>query len=103
MISTTPPGEKVLGATHSDLAFSGKYAIQGNYNGFEIYDISKPEKPVLVADVPMPGIAERRVGLQEPAVHVVRGDQQPGGLRLWRRARSGQQGASSRYPSVRHR
>jgi hypothetical protein len=48
LISTTPPTGKVLGATHSDLAFSGKYAIQGNYNGFEIYDISKPEKPVLV-------------------------------------------------------
>ena len=39
---------KVLGATHSDLAFTGKYAIQGNYNGFEIYDISNPAKPVLV-------------------------------------------------------
>ncbi|HEY7056699.1 MAG TPA: hypothetical protein VH458_09255 [Vicinamibacterales bacterium] len=48
LISTTPPGGKVLGATHSDLAFTGKYAIQGNYNGFEIYDISKPSKPVLV-------------------------------------------------------
>ena len=47
LISTTPPTEKVLGATHSDLAFSGKYAIQGNYNGFEIYDISNPAKPVL--------------------------------------------------------
>jgi hypothetical protein len=48
MISTTPPTGKTLGATHSDLAFSGKYAIQGNYNGFEIYDISKPAKPALV-------------------------------------------------------
>ena len=48
MISTTPPTEKVLGATHSDLAFSGQYAIQGNYNGFEIYDISNPMKPALV-------------------------------------------------------
>ena len=47
MISTTPPGPKVLGATHSDLAFTGNYAIQGNYNGFEIYDISNPSKPVL--------------------------------------------------------
>ena len=26
----------------------GRYAIQGNYNGFEIYDISTPTKPVLV-------------------------------------------------------
>jgi hypothetical protein len=47
LISTTPPGEKVNGATHSDLAFFDKYAIQGNYNGFEIYDISNPAKPVL--------------------------------------------------------
>ena len=48
MISTTPPAGKVLGATHSDLAFMDHYAIQGNYNGFEIYDISNPVKPALV-------------------------------------------------------
>jgi hypothetical protein len=47
MISTTPPSEASLGATHSDLAFTGKYAVQGNYNGFEIWDISTPAKPVL--------------------------------------------------------
>ena len=48
MVSTTPPSGKSLGATHSDLAFSGRYAIQGQYNGFDIYDISNPEKPLLV-------------------------------------------------------
>ena len=47
LISTTPPSQASLGSTHSDLAFSGKYAIQGNYNGFEIWDISNPAKPVL--------------------------------------------------------
>jgi hypothetical protein len=47
MISTTPPSPESSGATHSDLAFSGKYAIQGNYNGFEIWDIANPAKPVL--------------------------------------------------------
>jgi hypothetical protein len=47
MISTTPPSEASAGAVHSDLAFSGKYAIQGSYNGFEIWDISNPSKPVL--------------------------------------------------------
>jgi len=47
MISTTPPSEASAGATHSDIAFSGKYVIQGNYNGFEIWDISNPAKPVL--------------------------------------------------------
>src|SRR6266850_7671394 len=48
MLSTTPPKGKVLGATHSDLAFSGNLVIQGNYNGFDIYDISNPSKPVLM-------------------------------------------------------
>ena len=47
LISTSPPQGKSLGATHSDLAFSGNYVIQGNYNGFDIYDISNPAKPVL--------------------------------------------------------
>jgi hypothetical protein len=47
LISTTPPGPTVLGSTHSDLAFTGKYVIQGNYDGFEIYDVSNPAKPVL--------------------------------------------------------
>ena len=48
MLSTTPPTGKVLGATHSDLAFSGNLVIMGNYNGFEIFDISNPAKPVLM-------------------------------------------------------
>ena len=47
MVSTTPPTGKSLGTTHSDLAFSGKYTIQGQYNGFDIYDVSNPEKPQL--------------------------------------------------------
>jgi len=64
MVSTTPPSEASLGKTadgkvikwgdpevriptHSDLAFTGKYTIQGNYNGFEIFDISNPEEPTL--------------------------------------------------------
>jgi hypothetical protein len=47
LVSTTPPTERVLGVTHSDLAFTGKYVVQGNYNGFEIYDISNPARPTL--------------------------------------------------------
>ncbi|HEU0116340.1 MAG TPA: hypothetical protein VFQ80_16745, partial [Thermomicrobiales bacterium] len=47
MVSTTPPSLTSMGATHSDLAFTGKYAVQGNYNGFEIWDISNPAKPIL--------------------------------------------------------
>jgi hypothetical protein len=48
MLSTTPPKGRTLGSTHSDLAFSGNLVIQGNYNGFDIYDISNPSKPVLM-------------------------------------------------------
>jgi hypothetical protein len=33
--------------TNSDLAFTGKYAIQGNYNGWQVWDVSNPRKPVL--------------------------------------------------------
>ncbi|RAY12134.1 hypothetical protein DPM19_27510 [Actinomadura craniellae] len=42
-------------ALNSDLAFKGKYAYAGNYNGFVIYDISKPSKPTIVSQVLCPG------------------------------------------------
>ena len=44
--AVSPPG--FLGITNSDLAFSGKYAIQGNYNGPVIWDLSNPASPVMV-------------------------------------------------------
>jgi hypothetical protein len=44
--AVSPPG--FLGVTNSDLAFTGNYAIQGNYNGPVIWDISNPASPVLV-------------------------------------------------------
>ncbi len=46
--SATPPHEAFVGVSNSDLAFTGKYAIQGNYNGFQVWDISNPSAPVLV-------------------------------------------------------
>ncbi|ANC32216.1 LVIVD repeat-containing protein [Isoptericola dokdonensis] len=42
-------------AYSSDLAFQGKYAFAGNYNGFTIYDISKPKSPKQVVQVLCPG------------------------------------------------
>lgn len=54
MLSTSPPGEDFLGVTSSDLAFTGNYAIQGNYNGFMIWDITNPEAPELVVDFVCP-------------------------------------------------
>ncbi|MFL5501788.1 MAG: LVIVD repeat-containing protein [Gemmatimonadaceae bacterium] len=46
-VSHTPPSEKFVGVTNSDLAFLGNYAIQGNYNGYEVWDISNPAAPTL--------------------------------------------------------
>ena len=48
LVSTTPPSEKFLGVTNSDLAFTGKYVIQGNYNGFQVFDLTDPGKPAPV-------------------------------------------------------
>jgi hypothetical protein len=48
VLSKTPPPPNFRGITNSDLAFLGNYAIQGNYNGWQIWDISNPSKPTLV-------------------------------------------------------
>lgn len=44
-----------LKGTNSDLAFQGKYAFAGNYDGFRIFDISNPKAPKTVAQVLCPG------------------------------------------------
>ncbi len=48
ILSKTPPSGKFLGSTNSDLAFTRNYAIQGNYNGYQVWDISNPRQPALV-------------------------------------------------------
>jgi hypothetical protein len=40
---------------NSDLAFHGNYVIMGNFNGFNIYDVSNPEGPRLRLSVICPG------------------------------------------------
>jgi hypothetical protein len=47
LVSNTPPSEKFVGSTNSDLSFSRNYVIQGNYNGFEVWDITRPARPAL--------------------------------------------------------
>jgi hypothetical protein len=54
LVSATPPSEKFNGVTNSDLAFTGKYVIQGNYNGFQIFDITDPAKPKAVINYVCP-------------------------------------------------
>ena len=48
LVSATPPEEPFVGETNSDLAFTGKYAIQGNYDGIQVWDISDPAHPASV-------------------------------------------------------
>ncbi len=103
MISTTPPTEKFLGVTNSDLAFTGKYTIQGNYNGFQIYDISNPLKPVVVLTYVCPA-SQSDVSVYKNLLFVS-GEGQAGRTRLRHpgRARAGEQGPAARHPHLRHR
>jgi len=48
VVSKTQPPDSFAGITNSDLAFTGTYAIQGNYNGFQVWDIANPARPKLV-------------------------------------------------------
>ncbi len=48
VLAKVPSPKGFLGETNSDLAFTGNYVIQGNYNGPVVWDISNPSKPELV-------------------------------------------------------
>ena len=47
VVSKSPTPMNFRESMNSDLAFSGNYAIQGNFNGWQIWDISNPSAPVL--------------------------------------------------------
>ena len=78
MISTTPPSEAGRSARRIRTWRSrGKYVDSGQLQRLRDLRHLQSREAGAGADLPVPGVAERRVGLQEPAVHVVRGDQQP--------------------------
>ena len=70
LVSTTRPVKPFLGETNSDLAFIGNYAIQGNYNGVQIWDISNPSHPTLEDRVRLSGEPGRCLGLQESPLRI---------------------------------
>src|SRR3954468_1855764 len=47
VLSKSPPSEQFVDETNSDLAFTGPYAIQGSYQGWQVWDISNPSRPSL--------------------------------------------------------
>nr|WP_253781114.1 hypothetical protein [Nonomuraea roseoviolacea] len=56
-VATVPKqgGFTASDAYSTDLAFQGRYAYQGNYYGFTVYDIKNPAKPAVVSRVSCPG------------------------------------------------
>ena len=62
----TLPG---VNGTNSDLALQGNYAFTGNFSGINIYDISNPKAPTVLAE----GIGDTiRVSLSAPPVEEIK-------------------------------
>jgi len=63
VVSRTPPSTHFIdpsdpGAFHfinSDLAFVGNYVIQGNFSGYQVWDITQPSHPTLYTAYVCPG------------------------------------------------
>ncbi|WP_344102903.1 hypothetical protein [Myceligenerans crystallogenes] len=49
------PKNGTLQSTGSDIAFKGRYAFAGNYDGFTVYDLSNPAAPEQLVQVYCPG------------------------------------------------
>ena len=62
VVSKTPPSEQFINPStpgderliNSDLAFSGHYAFQGNYSGWQVWDIANPSRPTLRSPLQLP-------------------------------------------------
>jgi hypothetical protein len=54
LVSNTPSSDPFKGQTNSDIAFKGNYAIQGNYDGYQVWDISNPRSPKLATSMVCP-------------------------------------------------
>ena len=63
LLSATPPSAQFIDPSapgafafiNSDIAFTGPYVIQGNFNGYQVWDISQPSRPTLVTAYVCPG------------------------------------------------
>ena len=58
-----PTGFTGIAFANSDLAFTGDHAIVGSFNGFQVYDISDQDNPVLSSSFVCPG------GQGDPSVY----------------------------------
>ena len=51
--NASTPGDARL--TNSDLAFTGRYVFQGNYSGYQVWDVADPRRPRLHTSFVCPG------------------------------------------------
>jgi hypothetical protein len=54
-VANLPPTAPLADGVGTDIAFQGRYAFVGNYNGFTIYDIKNPKKTKITSQVLCPG------------------------------------------------
>src|SRR5215207_4733571 len=47
LLSNTPPAPEFAKGINSDMAFVGNHVIQGNFGGFQVWDVTNPAKPAL--------------------------------------------------------
>jgi hypothetical protein len=55
ILGSAPRTSEVPSYRNSDLAFWGRNAYAGNYDGFRVIDVSDPENPTVISDVNCPG------------------------------------------------
>ena len=102
LLSATPPRQEFVGITNSDLAFRGVYAIQGNYNGIQVWNIEDPRQPLLVTGYVCPA-SQSDVSVYGDLLFVS-GEGLGRPARLWHGWGPGvcERGAPSWYPDLRY-
>jgi hypothetical protein len=102
LVSNTPSPEGFAGVTNSDLAFQGNLVFQGNYNGFMVWDVSNPARPVLRTRYLCPA-SQSDVSVYRNLLFVSgEGTGRPPGLRHGGRAGAREPGPAARHPHLRH-
>ena len=102
LLSATPPEDAFVRGINSDLAFTGNYAIQGNFNGIQVWGHLRPGNPGFGGRPHLPGLTERRVGVQEPPLRIRGRLQRPAGLQRRRCPGRGEPRTTPRHPDLRH-
>src|SRR5690606_10238846 len=55
LVANVPRQGPLANGFHTDMAFWGHYLFQGSYDGINIYNIHRPQKPQLITQIYCPG------------------------------------------------